>query len=90
MAAMAQNFAAMIGLIHSDQLAQLLGYPAANNGFREFCIRNRITCVPGRLGWYDPQLVRRRLDEAQGLQAAPGTVASPLSKTEQWRQRHAS
>jgi len=87
MSPVAQNFAALISLIHRDELAQLLGYPAANNGFREFCIRNRITSVPGRRGWYDPQLVRRRLDEAQGLQGAREAASEALSNVERRRAR---
>ena len=31
----------------------------------------RILPVPARVGWYDPSLMRRRLDEAQGLLVAP-------------------
>lgn len=63
----AGDMAAMIGLIHRDDLAKAVGYAGANSAFRDWCVRLRITPVPGRLGFYDLYLVRRRLDEAQGL-----------------------
>jgi len=56
-----------INLIHSDVLARDVGYSSANSAFREWCVKMRITPVPGRRGLYDVALVRRRLDEAQGL-----------------------
>lgn len=59
-----------IVLIHSDDLARSLGYTNANSAFRSWCARMRITPVPGRRGFYDAALVRRRLDEAQGLLVA--------------------
>lgn len=87
MTPLAPTLATMISLVHRDQLAQLLGYPGASNAFREFCIRLRITCVPGRRGWYDPQLVRKRLDEAQGLQAAHAAASEALTNVERRRAR---
>ena len=66
------------------------GYSGANNAFREFCAKHRITPVPGRAGWYDPKLIRRRLDEAQNLLAAPQETNAPtpaLSLVEQRRAR---
>lgn len=56
-----------IVLIHCDDLARDVGYASANSAFREWCARMRITPMPGRRGFYDAALVRRRLDEAQGL-----------------------
>lgn len=56
-----------IQLITSDKLAESLGYSGPNHAFRTWCTQMRITPVPGRRGVYDPVLVRRRLDEAQGL-----------------------
>jgi len=56
-----------INLIQSDDLARDVGYSSANSAFRDWCARMRITPVPGRRGYYDAALVRRRLDEAQGL-----------------------
>jgi hypothetical protein len=57
----------MIELVTGEELAQSLGYSGVNNAFRDWCSQMRITPVPGRRGFYDPKLVRARLDEAQGL-----------------------
>lgn len=57
----------LIRLVSSAALAESLGYAGPNDAFRVFCNRIGVTQVPGRRGWYDPLLVRRRLDEAQGL-----------------------
>lgn len=81
----------MIGLIHKDQLAAMWGYSDANNAFRDFCLRMRITPVPGRNGWYDPRLIRRRLDEAQGLVGpamTPDTPAPTMGLVAQRRARN--
>ena len=79
-----------IGLIHVDDLARELGYDGPTNAFRQWCVALRIAPVPGRKGWYDRKLVRRRLDEAQGLlgepQAGQGAPAH-LSLVEQRRAR---
>lgn len=56
-----------IELVSSDELAGRLGYSGTNAAFRDWCASMRITPVPGRRSYYDPALVRRRLDEAQGL-----------------------
>jgi hypothetical protein len=79
-----------IGLIHVEDLACELGYDGPTNAFRAWCASLRITPVPGRKGWYDRKLVRRRLDEAQGLmiEPLPGHAASQsLSLVEQRRAR---
>lgn len=70
-----------IELVSSDELAACLGYSGTNSAFRDWCVSMRITPVPGRRGYFDPALVRRRLDEAQGLihsgdGAADGLVAA--------------
>lgn len=57
----------MLELISTEELAQQMRYTSANSAFRNWLIQLRITPVPGRRGYYDPVLVRRRLDEAQGL-----------------------
>lgn len=57
----------MLELISTNDLARKMGYSSANTAFREWLVSLRITPVPGRKGYYDPMLVRRRLDEAQGL-----------------------
>lgn len=79
-----------IRLISIEQLAQELGYSGANSSCRDWLATLRITPVPGRRGWYDPLLVRRRLDEAQGLLWQTPEAAStnaPISLTEQRRAR---
>jgi len=70
-----------INLIHSDVLARDVGYSSANSSFREWCARMRITPVPGRRGFYDAALVRRRLDEAQGLVTADPQEKGPIKMT---------
>lgn len=59
-----------IRLISATDLANAFGYSSANDAFRVWCHALMITPVPGRRGWYDPRLVRRRLDQAQGLQVS--------------------
>lgn len=54
----------MIELVTGEELAQSLGYSGVNNAFQDWCSQMRITPVPGRRGFYDPKLVRARLDEA--------------------------
>lgn len=84
------DFASMIALVHVEDLVKMWGYAGATNGFREFCAKHRITPVPGRAGWYDPKLIRRRLDEAQNLlgTAAPAEAPTPVrSLVEQRRAR---
>jgi hypothetical protein len=79
-----------IRLLSINELAQELGYSGANSSCRDWLANMRITPVPGRRGWYDPLLVRRRLDEAQGLlRQAPESAASsyPVSLTKQRRAR---
>lgn len=66
----------VIRLVPTEMLAKQMGYANANSAFREWCASLRITPVPGRRGWYDMKLVRRRLDEAQGLNDAKQTQGS--------------
>lgn len=65
----------MIRLVTSEELAHDLGYSSANDAFRSWCTKLRITPVPGRRGVYDIALVRRRLDEAQGLEVQSNTIS---------------
>jgi hypothetical protein len=58
-------------LISTEELARQVGYEGPTNAFRSWCAAMRIKPVPGRRGFYDPKLVRRRLDEAQGLASTP-------------------
>ena len=81
----------LLQLITTEELAKTLGYASANSAFREWCVSLRITPVPGRRGYFDPKLVRRRLDEAQNLYdagLAPATGTQSL--VEQRRARLAS
>ena len=81
----------LLELITTEELAKMLRYSGANSAFREWCVSLRITPVPGRRGFYDPKLVRRRLDEAQNLLESGATAASgPQSLVEQRRARLAS
>jgi hypothetical protein len=59
-----------IQLISTQQLAEHLGYQSVSASFYDFCRHLRIAPVPGRRGWYDPKLVRSRLDQAQGMERA--------------------
>jgi hypothetical protein len=61
----------MIDLVPARELARKMGYAGPNDAFRQWCRKIGIAAVPGRRGVYDPVLVRRRLDEAQGLIDAP-------------------
>lgn len=56
-----------IELIPTPQLALMFGYSEPTTSFYDFCRRTGISPVPGRRGWYDPKLVRTRLDAAQGI-----------------------
>lgn len=80
-----------IRLIPLEELARDLGYSGPNSSCRDWLAMMRITPVPGRRGWYDPLLVRKRLDEAQGLsslRSEPASAEAPvLSLTEQRRMR---
>lgn len=57
----------MLELISSSELATRMGYSGATGQFRTWLGQLNIQPVPGRRGFFDPALVRRRLDEAQGL-----------------------
>lgn len=83
---MADGSLSSIGLIHAEDLAREMGYEGVTNAFRSWCATMRIAPVPGRRGWYDRKLVRRRLDEAQGL-VAEATDERPMSLVEQRRAR---
>lgn len=56
-----------VRLMHSEELAEALGYSQPHGSFRAFLKAMNITPVPGRAGYYDPELVRHRLNEAQGI-----------------------
>lgn len=78
---MSTQTAPHIALISSAELASSMGYSGTNSAFRDWCASMRIAPVPGRRGYFDPALVRRRLDEAQGLSiAGAGAVGSLVSQ----------
>lgn len=78
-----------VTLIASSDLAKRFGYKSDNAAFRAWCRSIGVTPVPGRRGWYDPKLVRMKLDEAQGIANAderPSTGAStkPEAAFDRW------
>lgn len=81
-------FADMIRMISAANLAKLWGYSGPTDAFRVFCAKLSITHIPGRPCWFDPRLVRRRLDEAQGLVPPNSSGRAGLSLVEQRRARH--
>ena len=56
-----------VRLISSDDLAAAFGFSAPNDAFRGFCRNLGITPVRRNPNYFDPKLVRVRLDQAQGL-----------------------
>ena len=81
-------FQALIGivLIPERDLARALGFKQVSWRFKEFIDRADIEPVPGRPGFYDPKLVRARLD---AMQKQPGETDAPVSLTQQRRKRRA-
>jgi hypothetical protein len=59
-----------VRLVSSDDLASAFGYAAPNDAFRGFCRNLGITPVRRNPNFFDIKLVRARLDQAQGLEAA--------------------
>ncbi len=76
-------------LIPTPKLALMFGYSEPTNSFYDFCRRNGISPVPGRRGWYDPKLVRARLDAVQGIEISGSEDKSVLSLVAQRRARRA-
>ena len=62
-------------LVSAEDLARQMLFSGVNGAFRDWCALMRIHPVPGRRGVYDPALVRRRLDEAQGLLQGEGAAS---------------
>jgi hypothetical protein len=77
----------VIALIAGDALARSAGYRGVTNAFRGWCAKLRITPVPGRRGYYDPVLVRKRLDEAQGLASEATTEPGSMTPMDKRRAR---
>lgn len=59
-----------IQLVSSEDLASALGFASASDAFRGFCREKGITPVRRNPHFFDPKLVRIRLDQAQGLLVA--------------------
>ena len=78
-----------IQLIPTPELALLFGYNEPSASFYGFCRRTGIAPVPGRRGWYDPKLIRARLDAVQGISAAEREATTQPSLVAQRRARHA-
>lgn len=78
-----------IQLIPTPELASLFGYAEPSASFYDFCKRTGISPVPGRRGWYDPKLVRARLDAVQGMTEAVRDAVSKPSLVAQRRARRA-
>jgi hypothetical protein len=78
-----------IQLIPTPELALLFGYSEPSASFYDFCRRTGIAPVPGRRGWYDPKLIRARLDAVQGISAAEREATSQPSLVAQRRAHRA-
>jgi hypothetical protein len=78
-----------IQLIPTPKLALLFGYSEPSASFYDFCRRTGIAPVPGRRGWYDPKLIRARLDAVQGISEAEREEALQPSLVAQRRARRA-
>lgn len=76
-----------IQLVSTHELAASLGYQGPSNAFYDFCRRMEI--LPVRRGWYDPKLVRTRLDAVQGIESPSGMGSAdvPASLVAQRRAR---
>lgn len=79
-----------ISLVSSDDLASALGFASPNDAFRGFCRNLGITPVRRNPNFFDPKLVRLRLDQAQGLPAAIAAVANESDLVEARRARRAA
>jgi hypothetical protein len=79
-----------ISLVSSDDLATALGFAAPNDAFRGFCRNLGITPVRRNPNFFDPKLVRLRLDQAQGLPAAVAAATNEGDLVEARRARRAA
>lgn len=79
-----------IQLVSSDDLATALGFTAPNDAFRGFCRTLGITPVRRNPNFYDPKLVRVRLDQAQGLQGRIGQGREETDLVDARRARRAA
>jgi hypothetical protein len=79
-----------ISLVSSDDLASALGFASPNDAFRGFCRNLGITPVRRNPNFFDPKLVRLRLDQAQGLPAAVAAATNEGDLVEARRARRAA
>ncbi len=79
-----------ISLVSSDDLASALGFASPNDAFRGFCRNLGITPVRRNPNFFDPKLVRLRLDQAQGLPAAVAAAENEGDLVEARRARRAA
>lgn len=79
-----------ISLVSSDDLASALGFASPNDAFRGFCRNLGITPVRKNPNFFDPKLVRLRLDQAQGLPATKAVGANESDLVEARRARRAA
>ena len=79
-----------ISLVSSDDLASALGFASPNDAFRGFCRNLGITPVRRNPNFFDPKLVRLRLDQAQGLPAAVVAAVNEGDLVEARRARRAA
>lgn len=79
-----------IRLVSSEDLANALGFAAPNDSFRSFCRAHCITPIRRNPNFFDPKLVRVRLDVAQGLEIANEVKAEEFDLVAQRRARRAT
>lgn len=73
-----------IVFVPERDLAEAFGFKRVCWQFKEFLAYHGIEPVPGRPGYYDPKVVRKRLDEAQ---PELNKSEAPISLTEERRKR---
>lgn len=79
-----------IQLVSSDDLATALGFASPNDAFRGFCRNIGITPIRRNPNFYDPKLVRLKLDAAQGLSSAANQMDDEVDLVAQRRARRAA
>lgn len=76
-------------LITGTELGRVLGFGGDTHEFRHWRDKCGIAPVPGREKYFDPKLVRHRLDQLQGLLPME-KPNGPVSLVEQRRARRAA
>lgn len=76
-------------LVTGTEFARAAGFRGDIREFRDWCQSCGIQPVPGRSNYFDPKVVRHRLDELQGLLPVERTD-NPISLVEQRRARRAA